>query len=416
MKILWFTNTACSASKIYNPESFNGTWMEALEKELNKNANVKLYIAFYHHKPVKPFNFGDSIYYPVLKKEKLSSKINKRVFGRFNINGLDKHRLIDIINNINPDIIHVHGTETNFGFIQKFISVPVVVSMQGILNPLCEKFFSGVPMDVVKRFKPFKFNLSPFSFIYRFNNYKSAAINEKEILNITKHIIGRTIWDYRLTSVLSKKAKYYHVDEILRENFYNQIWDKDQLATDDLKIITITGNQIYKGFETIIKTALVLQTLTDVKFSWNIIGLNKDDTVVKMIVSWLKVNLSSINIKLHGKLPPDQFIPLMLKSHIYCQASHIENSPNSLCEAMCLGMPVVATFAGGTESMLENNEEGILVQEGDPYSMAGAIIELKNDPEKAKQMAHNARQRALTRHDPDKVVSELLMIYKDIIR
>jgi glycosyltransferase involved in cell wall biosynthesis len=79
-------------------------------------------------------------------------------------------------------------------------------------------------------------------------------------------------------------------------------------------------------------------------------------------------------------------------------------------------MPIIATFAGGTDSMLENNKEGILVQDGDPFSMAGAIVEMKNNFDGAKQMAKNARQRALKRHDKERVVEELYGLYKSIIR
>lgn len=40
--------------------------------------------------------------------------------------------------------------------------------------------------------------------------------------------------------------------------------------------------------------------------------------------------------------------------------SHIENSPNNLCEAMILGMPCIATDAGGTSTLLSNMKDGLL--------------------------------------------------------
>jgi glycosyltransferase involved in cell wall biosynthesis len=97
-------------------------------------------------------------------------------------------------------------------------------------------------------------------------------------------------------------------------------------------------------------------------------------------------------------------------------ASHIENSPNNLCEAMILGMPCVATFAGGTASMLKDGAEGVLVQDGDPWVMAGAILELINDNNKAVLFGKNARERALVRHNKTTIVSELLASYDSIIK
>jgi glycosyltransferase involved in cell wall biosynthesis len=82
---------------------------------------------------------------------------------------------------------------------------------------------------------------------------------------------------------------------------------------------------------------------------------------------------------------------------------------------MLLGMPVIATFAGGIPSIVENKKEGLLVQDGDPYALAGAIIELKKDQKYANDLGNNARARARIRHDPQRIVSELLSIYSSII-
>ena len=82
---------------------------------------------------------------------------------------------------------------------------------------------------------------------------------------------------------------------------------------------------------------------------------------------------------------------------------------------MILGMPCVATFVGGTGSILKDGEEGILVQDGDPWAMAGAIVELKNNPQKAVEHGQTARARALKRHDKVTVVKDLIKVYETII-
>ena len=99
----------------------------------------------------------------------------------------------------------------------------------------------------------------------------------------------------------------------------------------------------------------------------------------------------------------------------YTSALTIENSPNNLCEAMILGMPCIATYAGGTGSLLRDKEDGILVQDGDPWSMAGAILELWENSETSSRLGGNARIRALKRHDPLQVVTDLVSIYNNIL-
>jgi glycosyltransferase involved in cell wall biosynthesis len=388
--------------------------MEALENKLNISQGIELYIAFYDTKLSDPVKYGNSEYYPVLRERNYLREIIKRIFDYSNDDNEELPRLLKVVEKVNPDIIHIHGTEDNFGLLQNYVSQPVVVSIQGIVNPLNEKFFSGIPREIAKRNETLISRVLLRTQNKSYAQFKSIAKRELDILNTSKNLIGRTNWDRRVTSVLSKNRNYYHIDELLRTEFYSKKWNSDNFSSKEIRIITVSSNNIYKGFETIVKAAQILSNLKDIKFSWQIIGLSKNDSIVKMTLSWLKINLDDVNINLLGKMPPDIFIPLMQESNIFCQTSHIENSSNSLCEAMYLGMPIVASFAGGTDSMLENNKEGILVQNGDPFAVAGAIVELKNNAERAIDMASNARKRAIKRHDPEKITTELIDLYKSL--
>ncbi|HSV88431.1 MAG TPA: glycosyltransferase [Bacteroidales bacterium] len=80
-----------------------------------------------------------------------------------------------------------------------------------------------------------------------------------------------------------------------------------------------------------------------------------------------------------------------------------------------MGMPCISTFVGGVGSLLKDGEEGILIQDGAPRAMAGAIIELTNNKGKAIKLGNNTRKTALKRHDKDRVVEELIKTYKQII-
>jgi glycosyltransferase involved in cell wall biosynthesis len=82
---------------------------------------------------------------------------------------------------------------------------------------------------------------------------------------------------------------------------------------------------------------------------------------------------------------------------------------------MLLGMPCIATFAGGTGSMLKDGEEGIMIQDGDPWALAGSILELYRDPVKAQKYGQNARQRALIRHDKETITNGLIDIYQKVL-
>ena len=151
-----------------------------------------------------------------------------------------------------------------------------------------------------------------------------------------------------------------------------------------------------------------------VDIEWRVAGINSNDLIVKIVKRMLKDKFSNKNLKLLGRLSANALIAKLLEADIYIMPSHIENSPNNLCEAMMLGMPCIATVAGGTGSILKDGEEGNLVQDGDPWGMAGAVLEMKDNYESAVLMGQKARKSALERHDKDKIVDELFGIYKKI--
>ena len=64
--------------------------------------------------------------------------------------------------------------------------------------------------------------------------------------------------------------------------------------------------------------------------------------------------------------------------------------------------------------MIEDGETGVLVPANDPYTLACEILMLSNDKDRTLQISKNARKAALTRHNKDRIKSELLHIYNEI--
>ena len=60
-----------------------------------------------------------------------------------------------------------------------------------------------------------------------------------------------------------------------------------------------------------------------------------------------------------------------LKSHVFACPSALENSPNSLGEAMLLGLPCVAARTGGIPDMAEDGTSAFVFEKGDVHGLAG---------------------------------------------
>jgi glycosyltransferase involved in cell wall biosynthesis len=72
--------------------------------------------------------------------------------------------------------------------------------------------------------------------------------------------------------------------------------------------------------------------------------------------------------------------------------SHTEGLSNVVLEAMAMARPLVATAVGGNPDVLRDGVSGLLVPARDPEALAAAVVELLEDPEKARAMGCEARR------------------------
>ena len=323
--------------------------------------------------------------------------------------------MLDVVKQSQPDIIHIHGTEESFGLISDYIrDIPIVFSIQGMITPYKEKFFSGIPKEYAYKFDSLYDKVKGVGIKNLYQSFCYRAEREKQYLSQANYIFGRTFWDKDCTLTLNPERKYYVVNEILRPEFYKKKW-KGFFSDDKIKIVSTISGGIYKGMETVLKAACLLKQYGNLKFEWHIAGYTSSTKWVRICEKMTGILAKDCNIVFHGRIDAEPLSDLLCKSDIYVHVSHIENSPNSVCEAMILGMPVIASYAGGTASLLKHEEDGILYQDGDPYVLAGAIIEMQQNPTMAYKYAQTAREHALNRHDKKQIVKEVIEGYSDII-
>lgn len=411
MRILWFSNSSAAAYS----DALKGTggWMVALDRAIQNK--VELHVAYKHPYKQEPFQNGKTWYHPIYTGNIIWENIKHRFFPEKQKDfSSDYQRIIE---EIKPDVVHIHGSENDFHCIANKTNCPIVLSIQGNLTVFSNKFFSGFHGKYLNT-SPEKITLKTIvfgrsSFRKGFCNFRRKSKIELNGLLHISNIIGRTDWDRRISRVQAPQSRYYVCNEMLRESFYNYEWE--MLPPKQHIIIHTTNDDCYyKGFETICHTLTLLNRM-GLKVEWRVAGVSENSAVNKITKKYLGNDYPQKGLVLMGALDEKGLIDSLLSSHIYVMPSHIENSPNNLCEAMLLGMPCIATHAGGTDSIMINKKEGLLIQDGDPWSMAGSIIELINDWQQAIEYGHNARKHALERHDRDTIVNDLITIYQTIV-
>jgi glycosyltransferase involved in cell wall biosynthesis len=416
MRILWFTNTPSLASEKLGAKTNLGGWISSLERQISALKEIQLGVAFpYGIGKPESFSVNDTRYFTLpFAKEDGSIKGLPARWGHMIEPEEELDLYLDIIRDFQPDLIHVFGSERSYGLISARSDIPVVLQIQGNLMVSCEKWFSGISFIDILRYSRKKELLLGFGTFHDYYYFKKRALREEKILKQCKYIIGRTNWDRRITRLLAPDSIYFHCDELLRDEFYSKKWTI-HLARK-VTIFSTLSPVIYKGLEVILKAASLLKISSRIDFEWQVAGVSGTERIIEMIEKSQKKRFNECNIRFRGSLGANDLIEGLLNSDYYVHPSHIENSPNSVCEAMILGVPVIATYAGGTDSILQNDIEGVLVQDGDPYVLAGALLDLAGSPEKINFFSANARRKALLRHDPTTVKNNLLRIYDSVLK
>jgi len=412
MRVLWLSETPIQKN------SYCGRgWIESLENLIKDS--VSLGIVYFSDKDFLSFEEDGTKYYPIRSSFSRKSGI-QRIISRWNrtIDFDDDLKSIkDVIDEFKPDLIHLFGTESQLINIVISCKCPVIVHLQGILCQCNEAF---LPPAISKR-DLFTKIFSPCTFIkgaslhFQYSAFQRSTARELSLFRYCKYFMGRTDWDFQLSQLLSPGSHYFSINEALREQFYQG--RKWQLPNrESLIIVSTISETLYKGLDLILKTAAVLRKYTDLDFQWQICGLTSESKMIDLFEKKYKLFFAENNVTFLGVKPANELIGILLNASVYVHPSYIDNSPNSLCEAQVLGLPVIACNVGGVPSLIQNRKNGILVPTNDPYYLSSQIVYLHNNSEECKEIAENAYITANQRHNREQIKDKLLCAYNDVYK
>ena len=412
MRILWYTNTPClyKQNNAYN----GGGWLSSLQAMLIKREGIELGIAFALDGEEEKVVQDKVTYYPLrMPRHGVVDKVKAFVCSADTLVADERKRfplyeevLRRPLENFKPDVIMVFGSEMPFGLVAGITDIPVILHIQGILNPYLNAYLP--PFVSWKEYKSigdgWKDRLHKK--IER-KMWQVSCARESEICKRVKNFFGRTDWDNRVTQMMHPGANYLYASEVLRPVFYQPT---ERTLPDKLTIVTTISSPLYKGYDLVLKTAQMLRE-KEVDFDWKCYG-NINPSVVER---QLGIKHEDVNVNLCGVASAEQLRDAISSATVYVHTSYIDNSPNSLCEAQILGCTPIATYVGGVPSLIKNGETGYLVPANDPYQLAFLLKELYLNPEKNLAIGKAAKKVVEERHNPDKIVDKLLNDLKSLI-
>jgi glycosyltransferase involved in cell wall biosynthesis len=324
-----------------------------------------------------------------------------------------------------PDVLHIFGTEYAHSLAAlKAYGRPhnTLVGLQGIIWECARQYMADLPPEVYKK-ATFRDRLKNDSLQKQQQKFALRGEREKETLRLTGNVTGRTDFDRQAAAAVNPEAVYFPMNEILREEFYTGRWH--ETACVPHRIFFSQADYPLKGFH------YLLQALKKVKRAFpDVTVAVAGNSLVNHKTLKDKLKLSAYGkyllelmeetgltdkVTFTGRLTAEEMKQQYLSCHTFVCASSLENSPNSVGEAMLLGVPVIASRTGGIPSMVQDGKEGLLFEKGNTDALAEALISLWKNPELTGQLSEAAARRAAETHSREKNYDTLKKIYQSIV-
>ena len=418
MKVLWFSVTPLSLKAEENTGIEGKGWISSLLQIALGIQDLELVVVYGNQSPFKkeveeterlkiiPINICRYGKRQIIKDMMTSREVDDFVISES----------LRIIQENKPDLIHVFGAEWCYGMLASHVTIPVVIHIQGLWSQIRNSLLLPGQSSLFDRFKPELWN-HPLGFFARYQYYNLSMERhrrEEEILRRNQYFMCRTRWDQSVVRFYNKNARIFHVDEALRQEFI-ECQDRWQPHAEDKKIVLVTTGACYsiKGPDVVLKTARLIRENTDYEVEWKWIGGTDED--IREFERLTKVKARDVGLRMMGTLSAAEMINELLSSDMYVHTSYSDNSPNAVCEAQYLGMPVIATDTGGVISLFgEQYDRDMIVPMNDPFYLASKIMELREDEAKAKCLAEDNWTVAHRRHDAERISKQLKDTYRQL--
>ena len=286
-----------------------------------------------------------------------------------------------ILERSRPDIVHIWGTEYPHAAAmlhackRKGIVSRAVINIQGLVSVYARHFLAGIP-DMYRMMKD-EGEKSIEEEALLFEKHGECEI---ESLKKVSHVIGRTDWDRACVEAVNPYIRYHYCDEILRDPFYKNTgrWRYEECQKHSIFI----SQAFYpiKGFHYLLEALpIVVKKYPDTHVfvaGKNIFATEKKSPYARYIESLMEQWDLTGHISFLGKLDEKEMVQRYLRANVFVLASTVENSPNSLNEAMLLGVPSIASYVGGVSDRMESHKEGYLYPYDEPALLAYYICKI----------------------------------------
>jgi glycosyltransferase involved in cell wall biosynthesis len=167
---------------------------------------------------------------------------------------------------------------------------------------------------------------------------------------------------------------------------------KREFSLDEKQKTVLFVGRLYhrKGLEILLHSVPpVLEEFGDVKFAISGTGFKEKEENLRMLAKELDIEE---HVTFLGYVPDEKLPFLYAASDVFVLPAIYENFPFAILEAQATGLPVISTKVGGIPEFLVDNENGFLIDPGEPTQLTQKLLTLLQDPKLAKEMGERGRK------------------------
>jgi len=163
-----------------------------------------------------------------------------------------------------------------------------------------------------------------------------------------------------------------------------------QVRGREEKVLLSVGRLVpWKGFKVLIEIMPdILREIPNTKLI--IVGDGPQKAELEKIIAQL--NLRN-NVVLAGKLKRDEVLRFLQNADVFILNTQYEGFSHLLLEASYFQIPIITTNIGGNPELIENNQEGVLVEPDNKKEITEAIMKIFQDDDFRKKIIQNAWQK-----------------------
>ncbi len=173
--------------------------------------------------------------------------------------------------------------------------------------------------------------------------------------------------------------------------------EQEEAETKPFRAVTVARLNRTKGHVYAVKAIARLRD-QGLPIRYEIAGTGPEQAAIEEEISRLGLE---DQVRLLGGLAEHEVARLLSSADAFLLTSYGlgEAAPVSVMEAMATGLPVICSRIGGTAEMIDDQQNGFLVDQKQPEQIAEALALLVNDRDLRRRIGEEARQRAQREFD-----------------